>query len=160
MATSEKVESVTGNIWVPPGKVRSGKAGDILFTSGVGACIEVGIFDAEKQLGHMAHIFSTYGSQQSVFSELEQLIHAQTQNSSQLMGWVIGGSSEANMPAFVKPEYMLRNRTIANLGALGLVTNNLSVEWNDSALLLMSASLDCATGEHKVATKPVIAAVA
>jgi chemotaxis receptor (MCP) glutamine deamidase CheD len=64
-------EAINGNLWVPPGHVKTGQETDVLFTSEVGACIEVAIYDPALKIGHMAHIFSTYGSQYESFKKLK-----------------------------------------------------------------------------------------
>ncbi len=153
-----RIKSVTaeiprGGLWVPPGGVRTGTEGSTIFTTGVGACIELAIHDPRSKIGHMAHIFSTRGSQQAAFSQLETVLELHGTDPSQLSGWMTGGSSEACLSR----ETGLRAEATERLTALGLHPDiNLSVEWNDDESMLLAASLECATGTHAVAARPII----
>ncbi|MEJ0073375.1 MAG: hypothetical protein WDN27_04845 [Candidatus Saccharibacteria bacterium] len=143
-------ECPAGDLWIPPGKVLSGSERDILFTTGIGACIELAIHNGERRIGHMAHIFSTRSSQQEVFTELEAALESDGTDPSGLSAWMTGGSSEAAMAE----RAVLRTRAVEKLAGLGFSPDaNLSVEWNDDEGVVMAAALDCASGTHVISPR-------
>lgn len=143
-------ERPVGNLWVPPDRVRSGGEQDTLITGGIGPCIELAVHDDARKIGHMAHIYSTRGSQQTTFSELQAALELHGTDPKQASAWVIGGSSEASMSGYPA----LRMQAIERLAELGFHPGtNLSVEWNDDEGVIMTAALDCASGTHTVSPR-------
>lgn len=150
---SRTIERASGELWVPPGEVVTGDKRDALFSTGVGACMEIAIYDSVRRIGHMAHVHSTAGSQEEAFLKLRTRLRSYDADPGHLMAWVTGGSSDASVPG--QP---LRTQAMERLADLGLnPDSNLSVEWNDDESLLLATALDCENGVHAVSSTPVYA---
>lgn len=142
------MKDIDGSIRVWAGKWEKGSQSDILYTRGIGACIGVAIYDRLTKIGHMAHVFSTDSSQREVLEPMiESVIDLRSNEPSSLKGWVVGGSSEADMASSRLTDPVLRMAAISRLGELGLDDQSLTVEWNNDESLLVGMSLDCAEGE-------------
>lgn len=101
----------------------------------------------------MAHIFSTRGSQQVAFSELESALESHGTDPAQSTAWATGGSSEASMAG----SSTLRVRAVERMTEIGFHPDtNLSVEWNNDEGALMLAALDCESGLHIVSPRLIV----
>ncbi|MGI9027888.1 MAG: hypothetical protein ACR2FM_03575 [Candidatus Saccharimonadales bacterium] len=143
-------QTIAGTVRVAAGHWEKGQGSDVLYTREIGACIGVAIYDTAARIGHMAHVYSTEGSQLAVIGGVVDSIRLNSTDSSSLIGWVSGGSSEAKMPDWLDPDVLLRSKAIARLGQLGLdpMMKNLQVDWNNDERLLVGMSLNCATGDY------------
>jgi len=141
-------QGITGTVEVLPGKWEIGQASDVLYTRGVGACLGIAVYDTANAIGHMAHVFSTDGSQRAVLGPFIDSINLHAADPASLIGWVAGASSEANVAESRDPDTLLRTQALSRLGSLGLSPENLHVDWNDDESLLLAMSLDCASGAY------------
>jgi hypothetical protein len=157
---SAAASPVFENVRVAPGGWKKGTESDVLYTGGIGACIGFAVYDIASKVGHIAHIYSTEGSQVSIMEPLINSVKLHSSDPANLIGWITGASSEARITNFLKLEWSLRSKAIARLGKLSFGSEQLEINWNNDESLLVSMSLDCGSGVYTPAKTSIVPSAA
>jgi chemotaxis receptor (MCP) glutamine deamidase CheD len=125
----------------------------ILETMGLGTCFGIAIYDPTTKLGFLAHLINPGSADKEELDEMSSELLASTSDPSKVKVWLRGGELLADHKGL---EFGMRDREFTEqyMLELGILPENLDIEWLDNFEDAVDIRLNCKSGLCEITVEP------